>query len=49
MQYLLALALVAIIIQTSVAPPVTSKDVNQKDKENEIDDSDDMVEYFQNQ
>jgi hypothetical protein len=41
MQYLLPLVLVALIIQTSVAPPV--KD-NQKN--NEVDDTEDMVGYF---
>ncbi|XP_011630489.1 nucleobindin-2 isoform X2 [Pogonomyrmex barbatus] len=44
MQYLLPLFLVALIIQTSVAPPVTQekKDGDHKDKENEVDDSDDL-------
>lgn len=45
MQYLLPLLLVALIIQTSIAPPVT-KNKDQKDKENEVDESEDMVGYF---
>ncbi|XP_050448192.1 nucleobindin-2 isoform X3 [Cataglyphis hispanica] len=46
MQYHLPLFLVALIIQTSVAPPVTQqkKDGDHKDKENEVDDMD-MIEY----
>lgn len=49
MQYRLPLFLVALIIQTSVAPPVTQqkKDGDRKDKENEVDDID-MVHYFWN-
>lgn len=47
MQYLLPLFLVALIIQTSVAPPVTqNKHADDKDKENEVGDSEDMVGYF---
>ncbi|XP_018349910.1 PREDICTED: nucleobindin-2 isoform X2 [Trachymyrmex septentrionalis] len=41
MRYLL-LFLVGLIIQTSVAPPVEKKNEDHKDKENEIDDSDDL-------
>ncbi|KAG5315625.1 NUCB2 protein, partial [Pseudoatta argentina] len=41
MQYLL-LFLIVLIIQTSVAPPVEKKNEDHKDKENEIDDSDDL-------
>lgn len=46
MQYRLPLFLIALIIHTSVAPPVTQKkDGDHKDKENEIDEGD-MVGYF---
>ncbi|XP_018047339.1 PREDICTED: nucleobindin-2 isoform X1 [Atta colombica] len=41
MRYLL-LFLVVLIIQTSIAPPVEKKNEDHKDKENEIDDSDDL-------
>lgn len=43
MRYLLPLFLVALIIQSSVAPPVEKKNESHKDKENEVDDSDDLV------
>lgn len=46
MQYFLPLFLVALIIQTSVAPPVEKKNVDHKDKENEVDDSDDLVDIL---
>ncbi|XP_039314609.1 nucleobindin-2 isoform X2 [Solenopsis invicta] len=42
MQYLLPLCLVVLIIQTSVAPPVEKKTEDHKDKENEVNDSDDL-------
>ncbi|XP_018358059.1 PREDICTED: nucleobindin-2 isoform X3 [Trachymyrmex cornetzi] len=41
MRYLV-LFLVVLIIQTSVAPPVEKKNEDRKDKENEVDDSDDL-------
>lgn len=46
MQCLLSLLLVTLIIQTSVAPPVTQNKHDEKDKENEVEDSEDMVGYF---
>lgn len=47
MQQFLPLLLVILIIQTSVAPPVSqSKNEEHKDKENEVDDSEDVVGYF---
>ncbi|KAL6442269.1 hypothetical protein ACFW04_002494 [Cataglyphis niger] len=47
MQYRLPLFLVALIIQTSVAPPVTQqkKDGDHKEKENEVDDMDMGIDY----
>lgn len=49
MQYHLPLFLIALILQTSVAPPVTQqKKDEEKDKEkyNEVDDTENIVGYF---
>ncbi|XP_014483577.1 PREDICTED: nucleobindin-2 isoform X2 [Dinoponera quadriceps] len=44
MQHFLSLFLVILIIQTSVAPPVSqNKNEDHKDKENEVDDSEDVA------
>lgn len=45
MQYRLPLFLVALIIQTSVAPPVTQKKDGDH-KENEVDDMEDIVGFI---
>ncbi|XP_070163469.1 nucleobindin-2 isoform X2 [Polyergus mexicanus] len=48
MQYRLPLLLIALIIHISVAPPVTQKkDGDHKDKENEVDDMEDMGTDYQ--
>lgn len=47
MQYHLPLFLIALILQTSVAPPVSQqKKDGDKDKENEVDDMENIVSYF---
>ncbi|XP_011145754.1 nucleobindin-2 isoform X2 [Harpegnathos saltator] len=48
MQHLLPLLLVILIIQTSFAPPVSqNKNEDHKDKENKVDDSDDMAKIME--
>jgi len=46
MRYLLPLFLIILIIQTSVAPPVEKKNEDRKDKENEVDDAEELVCIF---